>query len=537
MKKYLSLIRACMTDNMSIFKINGKKRSEFSKKILPIVLAFICFFSIWSYANVFMEPLVEVHMEYVLLTLFAFFTCILTLTEGIYKSSSILFNCKDDNMLLSLPISKYLVLFIRILKFYLFEVLYNTLFMLPAMVVYARYIKVGISYWMTSIIALLILPIIPIIVSCIIGGIISLISSYFKKRSFAQTVITMGFLLVVLYGSINLENIIKRIAENAEGINEIITKLYFPIGNYIRLVTNFHFMDLFIFILTNIFVFTISIILFGKVYYKINSLTKNYKRENKNNKYNYKRSNKVIALIKKEFNRFFSSPVFITNAGFGLILFLIGCIGINLKLDSVIEIMAMQGVTITIEEIQNLISIILFGFICFTALMSSITSSMISLEGKTFNILKSLPVKTFEILISKIVTAVVIMIPVLFIGDILIFIKFSFSFLEMVMLIIDSIILPVTAETIGLIVNLKYPKMDAENDTEVVKQSASSMVSVLIGMIMIGITVYGLYKGLETGLESYQLIIYSTIPYFIICSILLGYLYKIGVKDFEKISV
>ena len=537
MKKYLSLIKACMTDNMNIFKIKGKNRSEFSKKILPIILVVLCFFSIWSYANIIMEPLVQVHMEFVLLTLFSFLTCILTLTEGIYKSSSLLFNCKDDNLLLSLPIRKSWVLFIRVLKFYVFELLYNALFMIPAMVVYARYVKVGGSYWVTSIIALIVLPIIPIIVSCVIGGIISFISSYFKKRSLVQTIVTTLFLLLVLYGSLNLEYIIKRIAENAEGINEIITRLYYPIGTYINLITDFKVIDLFSFIFTNILLFTISILVFGKVYYRINSATKNYKKENKKNTYKYKKNNRVIALIKKEFNRFFSSPVFITNAGFGLILFLIGCIGINLKLNSVIEILAMQGITISIDEIQNLISIILFGFICFTSLMSSITSSMISLEGKTFNILKSLPAKTFEILISKILTAVIIMIPVLIIGDTLVFAKFSFNYLEIVMLIIDSIILPITAETIGLIVNLKYPKMDAENDTEVVKQSASSMVSVLAGMVMIVITVFGLYKGLENGLESYQIIMYGTIVYSIICGILLWYLYKRSVKDFEKISV
>ena len=32
--------------------------------------------------------------------------------------------------------------------------------------------------------------------------------------------------------------------------------------------------------------------------------------------------------------------------------------------------------------------------------------------------------------------------------------------------------------------NLKYPKMDATSDTEVVKQSASSGISVLIGMVL-----------------------------------------------------
>ena len=139
MKKIVSLIKACMTENMNLFKIRNKKDSKRSNVILPIFLGLCVFFSIWSYANVIMEPLINVNLEYVLLTLFVLLTSILTLVEGIYKSSSLLFNCKDDNLLLSMPIKKSTVLFVRVFKFYVFELVYNSLFMLPAMIVYIRY--------------------------------------------------------------------------------------------------------------------------------------------------------------------------------------------------------------------------------------------------------------------------------------------------------------------------------------------------------------------------------------------------------------
>ena len=38
MNKALSLIKACMSDNMSLFKIKNKIQSEKSNKFLPIVL-------------------------------------------------------------------------------------------------------------------------------------------------------------------------------------------------------------------------------------------------------------------------------------------------------------------------------------------------------------------------------------------------------------------------------------------------------------------------------------------------------------------
>ena len=113
MKKLFSLIKACMTDNMSLFRIKSKNQNSRSKFILPIVLFAIIFGYMIAYSKMIIDPLVPIHMEYVLLTLFAVFTTVMTVIQGIYKSSSLLFNSKDDNLLLSLPI-KTLMAFTRL---------------------------------------------------------------------------------------------------------------------------------------------------------------------------------------------------------------------------------------------------------------------------------------------------------------------------------------------------------------------------------------------------------------------------------------
>ena len=181
--KTISLIKACMTDNMNIFKIRNKAQNKSSNKTSFLIIGALILFSIGSYAYMIMESLIEIHMEFVLLTLFVLATTILTIIEGIYKSGSLLFNCKDDDLLLSLPIKKSTILFIRVFKFYIFELLYNSLFLIPAIFVYATKVSVDWSYYLVSIVAILLLPIIPIIISSIIGGIISHISSKFKSSS------------------------------------------------------------------------------------------------------------------------------------------------------------------------------------------------------------------------------------------------------------------------------------------------------------------------------------------------------------------
>lgn len=537
MKKIYALIKANMSEGMNLFKVNTKKKNNFTKVLLPFFLTLIIMGAMYSYSYRIMEQLENVNMQFVLLTLFVIITSVLTIIEGIYKSGNLLFNCKDDNLLLSLPIKKSTVLFIRVFKFYVFELLYNSLFLLPAMIVYAISMKPDISYYIVSIIGLLVFPIVPILLSCIIGTIITFIASKFRGKNLVQTLLTVVLLIGIMYFSYNSEGLATNIANNASSINDFITKLYYPAGAYIGLVMNFSALKLLEFILVNLGLFVATILLIGKVYFNINSGVKSVKTNKSNGKYVIKSTSPIKALIKKELSRFINSPVFVTNAGFGLVLYILGCILAVVKFDSIANMFTQYEGGITLDFITNYMPVILFGFICFASFMTSITSSMISLEGKSFNILKSLPIKPYTIIKSKVLTAILIMIPCILIGNLIIFINFRFDILSIILILIASILLPLLSETIGIIVNLKYPRMDAKNDTEVVKQSMSSAISVFIGMALLGITVFLLFKAIEANMANNLIIVTFISVFAVIDAVLSIYLHKTCERIFNNISV
>ena len=168
--------------------------------------------------------------------------------------------------------------------------------------------------------------------------------------------------------------------------------------------------------------------------------------------------------------------------------------------------------------------------------MTSITSSVISLEGKNINILKSLPVETKTILMSKIYSSLVLTTPILLIGDIILFARFNIGILEILLLLILSVAVPLISHYIGLIINLKYPKLDADNTAEVVKQSTSSFVSVMVGMILLAIT-FVIIFGIIGKISATLILVIATAIFIIMDTILYIYLIKIGSKDFNKLSV
>ncbi|MBQ2622795.1 hypothetical protein IJG12_00525 [Candidatus Saccharibacteria bacterium] len=537
MSKFFSLLKASMSEGMNVFRVYGKKQSKLVRISLPIVLAIIIMVSVAGYADMMMEPLAEVGMEFVVLTLYIIMAALFILVEGIYKASGLLFNCRDDDLMLSLPVKKSTVLTIRVLKFYLFEVMINAIVFIPAMVVYAMRVGVGPSFYLVSLTALLILPILPIVIASLVGGIIAFSSAQFKHKNIAQIILTTLLLLVLLFVSINIKDILQTLAQNAKSVNEIITKLYYPAGQYIHLVLDFKFVDYLIFILTNVGLFTLMLLTLGSVYYKINSRVKIVKTDTALRSYTLKYNRPLMALFKKEIGRFVSSPVFLINAGFGLVLYVVVVILVCVNMDGTLDMFSKMGAEIPVEAIINYMPACLFGLIFFTSMMTSITSSMISLEGKSFNILKSLPTNPVTIIMAKVLAAVAVMIPILLVGDIVMFVRFDFDIWQILMIVCSSIIMPLVSEVVGIVINLKYPKMNAQDDTEVVKQSMSSMVAVFVGFGSSIMMIYIIYNTFNNGLSASGTVGAGLLFGVAALVLLLIYLWRRGIKDFNSINV
>ncbi len=536
MNKLVSLIKVAMTDNMNIFKINTKNDNKMVKVTLPIILALIIMGTFFGYSMSLITVLKEQHNEYIVLTIFGACVSFLTLWEGIYKSPNLLFKCKDDDLLFSLPIERKTVLFLRIFKFYLFEILFNGLFFLPSVIAYAVSVNPSISFYLISLIALLLLPIVPILLSSIIGFFTTSLSSKFKKKNIVQIVIAFAFILFVMFFSYSSDSLVNNIANKADKINEVVTKFYYPVGAYIKLINDFNILELLLYIVVHVIIMYIVISFLGKIYFNINTKMVSSKSSSKG-EYKIVTRSPIKSIVRKESQKFISSPVFVTNAAFGLVLFVFACIYVSIQFDSILASFASEEMSIDPNQILKYIPLLLYAMICFSTLLSSITSSMISLEGKSFYILKSIPVKPSTIVLAKVLTAVLIVIPFMLIGDIVIFIRFKFNIIEILLILLASFILPFVSEIIGILVNLKYPKMDASNDTEVVKQSVSSMISVFIGMGLIALTIFGLYKGIVSGLSNSLIIIIIILVYLLISILLLVYLYKTCDRHFNNITI
>ena len=89
----------------------------------------------------------------------------------------------------------------------------------------------------------------------------------------------------IFFLSFNLNNFVNEIALRANSINDILTKIYYPVGAYITLINKFDIIVFIKLLLINIIPFILFILLGGKYYFKIISTSNNNtSKKNKNKK-------------------------------------------------------------------------------------------------------------------------------------------------------------------------------------------------------------------------------------------------------------
>ena len=104
------------------------------------------------------------------------------------------------------------------------------------------------------------------------------------------------------------------------------------------------------------------------------------------------------------------------------------------------------------------------------------TCVSVSMEGKNWWIINSLPLSVKNILNAKILMNLILATPFYLVSEILLTLALRPAFLELVWLILIPAAAVLFSSVFGLAVNLHFPVFIWESETSVVKQSASSLL-------------------------------------------------------------
>lgn len=123
-----------------------KKRSKgavFGYAFLMLYLVAVFFFQFYLMMNTLCAPLVSIGLDWLYFTLAGILALALSVIGSIFMTQSILYEAKDNEQLLSLPIPPRVILLARMLGLYLQNLLFCSLVLLPVRSVCRRSVHNG----------------------------------------------------------------------------------------------------------------------------------------------------------------------------------------------------------------------------------------------------------------------------------------------------------------------------------------------------------------------------------------------------------
>ena len=147
------------------------------------------------------------------------------------------------------------------------------------------------------------------------------------------------------------------------------------------------------------------------------------------------------------------------------------------------------------EAMLSAVSIANLGvaLIILTLSTTIISACSLSLEGKEFWIIKAMPISPKTVLLSKALMQFVICAPVVLVSTVLMLIASSVSPLYYVVYIIAAELVNLAFSFFGILINVAFPKFNYDNEAQVVKQSLSTLVSMLTAMLISTALIVGIF--------------------------------------------
>ncbi len=508
-----------------------KKVGNGAKASMAVLFLFVFAIFLLLFAQIFLtlrDPFVQSGMSWLYFGFMGLMVFLLGFIGSVFLTQTQLFESKDNELLLSMPISPRTILASRLISLLGINYLYELLIALPCGVAYCMEYRVSAGGVILFLLACLLLPLLVLTCSALFGWIIAAVSSRMRRKNIVTMVLTVILFLGYMYFCFRWQYYIERLAASGEMLSDIIRTALPP----------FYFLG------TGIGGNPVSFLLFAAIciipaaavytllsvsFVQITSTKKGARRIEYREKA-MRVSGVKRALLSKEIRRFLSSTTYMFNAGVGLIFFPIISVYTLISRENFVPLLASLDPD---QQATGALLCLLMGLISSLIIVSAPT---ISLEARTIWLLKSSPLRPQDILTAKVLLHILVSLPFLLFASVIFEITFEMSILSRVMVMILPVIINIFQALIGIFVNLKYPKFDWITEASAVKRGAAPTLAMLLSAaaVLLPLLLYLVLRKFGLSADIYLCIVCAA---FALAAVTLARLLSSrGAQMFEKLD-
>lgn len=509
---------------------NGKNRSK--KGMIGYVLLYMFIFAALGvvFLNIAVslcEPLAAVGLGWLYMALMGLMSVALGVFGSVFNTYASIYQAKDNDLLLSMPIPSSVILLVRLMGVYLMGVMYEAIVMIPAVIVFLLYGKPNTVGVIFTLLIPLVLSVFILALSCVLGFFVAVVSSKIRRKNVITVALSLIFIAAYYYVYARAYAILQGILANPAALGDKVKSILYPFYQ-MGLAAEGNIFAMVIFVGIMAVAFAVVYLVLSRSFLKIATANKGTAKVRYKEKTMKAKSVKQ-ALLTKELRRFLGSSTYMLNCGLGIVLMVIAAAAFVIKGSEVSRLISMM-----FGEEKDLVALLAVAAVCTMTSMNDISAPSVSLEGKNIWLAHSLPVKPWDVLMAKlklhlyltIIPALLVCVAVLWV------IRPEWYYMLLIPAAVISFVLMMG--TTGLWLNLKIPNLNWTNEAVPVKQGMSVGIA-LFGSWAVLLVLGGIYVALAKYITPVWYLVLAMFLLLGVSGILLRWIAKKGTEIFETL--
>ena len=502
-----------------------RKDSTKARNTLPMIIAIFCLVGV-SYYMMYKElaglyvliGMGEAYFESLGSSLFIFLLVI-----DVSMAATSLLESRYNDILLSMPIEPIYIVIARISAVLIYGYIIELSFGIPCIIAWNTVTGFDLGLIARGIVVLVFWRLIPLGIGVLIGYLFNRLTARSKNKNLIKVLLTLlflgGYYMVIFKTSGNTASI-----ENANTITKI-ANILFPLKWFADGIYNANVLSILLIAVIGLVIMALTILFLNKVLFS--SISSMSGAVNASKKANYKQLSPMGSLLKRERKRFFGSYTYLVNNIISVMFLIAGGVYLIIKRADIMPYFA-KAIKIEYGVAGVVVLCLLMCGMYF------VSSCSISIEGRTIDTLKSLPLKAITVLDSKILFHYVI----IGVAALAVTVALGFFYKVPLLMWVPLVFIPqlyiMLTGMAGLYINLIFPRFDWMNEAQVVKRSGSSLLAMLVNMAIIALLVMVYVIFIDyLPIETYLLC--ATAFLFVMCCIQYYVISTAGVKRYNNL--
>ena len=472
-----TLLRVRMAALLAAFTGQNKRKARTKGKAVGyafLMLYCFCAFTFLFYTSFsqLAAAFFPLGLGWLYFAMFAIMAFALMFIGSVFTAKSQLFEAKDNELLLSMPVKPGMILLSRMAALLVMNFVFELVVALPVLVAWLRYGSVSGAGVLSFIVIVLALPLFSLAVSCLFAWLISLITSRMRNTTVVTMVLSVVFLLAYFAFCFRMNAYVTTLAANGQTIAGALSAAV-PLVWLGQAAAEGSLAGLGLTLLWTVLPFVLAYVLLNRSFIRIVT-TRRGQVKVRYEKKAMRASSQDAALYRRELARLTSSSGYMLNAGLGLVFELALAVLAVVKRQELLTVFqVMPALKQALAPILLLAGMLVSGMVFFTA-------SSVSLEGKSYWIVRSMPVPTKKVLRAKLNLSNSLSAGPALLMMLVCALVLGLPAVEVILLLACQLLFVLLSADIGLMEDLRHCNLDWINETQAAKQGAGVVLTMLI---------------------------------------------------------